>query len=91
MYSNGRWILVAIFLLATMIPLSLPDSWSGIPHSEVSALNANPPLQDATPVVEEIDLSQPGSTDGILWMGMVIAAIVLIPILIRRVTWKSTN
>lgn len=45
------------------------------------------PLQDATPTPAEAPASQAGSTDGIMWMSLVIMAIVLIPILTQKSLW----
>jgi len=44
--------------------------------------------QDLTPVAAEDAGSQAGSTDGIVWMGIVIAAIVLLPIVAHRAMWN---
>jgi hypothetical protein len=45
--------------------------------------------QEITPTPEEPDRSVPGSTDGIVWMGVAIAAIVLLPLLTHRTLWRN--
>jgi hypothetical protein len=45
--------------------------------------------QQITPTPEEPDRSVPGSTDGIMWMGVAIAAIVLLPLLAHRGLWRN--
>ena len=42
-----------------------------------------------TPTPEQVDRSEVGSTDGIVVMGFVLAAIVLLPILLRRRAWSQ--
>jgi len=44
-----------------------------------------------TPTPEQVDRSEVGSTDGIVVMGFVIAAIVLLPILLRRKAWFQSQ
>jgi len=45
--------------------------------------------QAATPTPIGQAVSHPGSTDGIVWLGFVIVAIVLLPILLRRIFWTK--
>jgi hypothetical protein len=69
-----------IALVTAVSSLAMPaNSEPGIVH--------NP--QDVTPTPEEPDLSVPGSTDGIMWMGVAIAAIVLLPLLTHRRLWRN--
>ena len=42
-----------------------------------------------TPTPEAVDRSEVGSTDGIVVMGFVIVAIVILPILLRRKAWSQ--
>jgi len=42
-----------------------------------------------TPTPQPKDLSKIGSTDGIVAMGIIIALIIVIPILLRRKSWKQ--
>lgn len=46
-------------------------------------------LLQTTATPEPVDLSVVGSTDGIAVMGFVIAAIVVLPILMRRSAWND--
>ena len=45
----------------------------------------------STPLPQEQDLSEIGSTDGIVLMGLLIALIVIIPILVRRESWMESR
>jgi len=44
----------------------------------------------ATPTPQPKDQSKVGSTDGIVAMGFFIAFIIIIPILLRRKSWKQS-
>jgi FtsH-binding integral membrane protein len=45
----------------------------------------------STPLPQDQDLSEIGSTDGIVLMGLLIALIVIIPILVRRESWMESR
>ncbi len=45
--------------------------------------------QAATPTPAAQAVSHAGSTNGIVWLGLVIVAIVLLPILLRRSLWTK--
>lgn len=56
------------------------------------AIHGASPIQDVqelTPTPVEAPVSEAGSTDGIVWMGFVITAIVLIPLLATRAVWQK--
>jgi amino acid transporter len=82
---------IAIFLavVALTIAFALVTSISSL------ALPARPPadtigdLPDTTPTPAEAPLSTAGSTDGIVWMGVVIAVIVVLPLLATRALWHT--
>ena len=71
---------MGIALVTTISSMAMPAAqqanFSGLP-------------QDITPTPAETDLSQAGSTDGIVWMGIAIAAIILLPVLANGVTWQK--
>ncbi len=78
-------LLVVIALAVAVVVLS---SMAASPATQsVSGPIAVAPLQDATPTPTEAPASQAGSTDGIMWMSLVIMAIVLLPILTRKSLW----
>ena len=60
---------------------------SGLESSTRAAISLQ---TTATPAVEE-DLSEIGSTDGIVIMGGVIALIVLLPIFLKRKSWMQAK
>lgn len=79
-------ILVISIVVFAML-LVLVTSASSLARSA----GANPPnaprSQEITPTPTDADASVPGSTDGIMWMGVVIALIVLVPMLTSRALW----
>jgi hypothetical protein len=76
-------LLIALFGAAVTFTTKI--SGSGYPSAAVLFLQTTP-----TPTPEE-DHSVVGSTDGIVVMGGVITAIILIPILAKRKSWMPTN
>jgi hypothetical protein len=54
-----------------------------------SSLGAAALSQAATPTPTAQAVSHAGSTDGIVWLGFVIVAILLLPILLRRDIWTK--
>jgi hypothetical protein len=82
-------VILTILALATVIALVTSVSSLAMPAESERAIVHNP--QGVTPTPEETDLSVPGSTDGIMWMGVAIAAIVLLPLLAHRRLWRSSS
>ena len=80
-------VILTILALATVIALVTSVSSLAMRANSNPAIVHNP--QVLTPTPEEADLSVPGSTDGIMWMGVVIATIVLLPLLARRTLWRN--
>jgi hypothetical protein len=80
-------IILTIFALATGIALVTSVSSLAMRANTEPAIVHNP--QEITPTPEEVDLSVPGSTDGIMWMGVAIAVIVLLPLLTHRTLWRN--
>jgi hypothetical protein len=72
-------VLAALLILVTSI------------SSVAGSTPPNPPRslaqQQLTPTPSESDGSVAGSTDGIVWMGILIALIVLAPMLASRALW----
>ncbi len=79
-----------LLLLAGVILLTLMSSSSG------SALHQSPDVAPAsrlaapTPTPVDTGTSVPGSTDGIMWMGVIIALVILLPILFSKSTWTRS-
>jgi len=76
------------FGLFALISFSLLFAYKPAHNNQVNA-NSNtgitiPILQDGTPTPEVEDQSVIGSTDGILMMGIIITAIAIIPLVIRK-------
>ncbi|MFH1183409.1 MAG: hypothetical protein V1755_00005 [Chloroflexota bacterium] len=69
---------IAFALVTSISSLALPASLDASTIGE---------LQDVTPTPSEESLSTAGSTDGIVWMGVVIAVIVVLPLLATRALW----
>jgi hypothetical protein len=76
-------MLVAAASMALLSPVS-GSALHSATYQPASAVRA------ATPTAVPTDVSTVGSTDGIMWMGIVIAAIVIVPLLIRRSTWRRS-
>ncbi len=47
-------------------------------------------LAPLTPTPVSTGTSVPGSTDGIMWMGAIIALIILLPIIFSKSTWTKS-
>jgi hypothetical protein len=84
-----RIVLVAILGLAVAALASL-NSVSGIAAAGRLGPEREAHLQNLTPTPAEMGKSQPGSTDGIVSMGIVITVIVILPIVLRKATWTSS-
>lgn len=71
--------LVILFILVTSI------SSLAISANQQPAAAGNPQVLTPTPTAE--DGSVAGSTDGIVWMGITITLIVILPIIAHRAMW----
>jgi hypothetical protein len=78
-------VFVAVVTFTTL--LVLVTSVSSLARSSLSDQPDVVRSQQITPTPTDPDASVAGSTDGIMWMGIVIALIVLIPMLTSRVLW----
>jgi len=76
-----------IFALLMLFALVTSFSSLALRANQGAGIVHNP--QQITPTPEDTERSVPGSTDGIIWMGIVIAAIVLLPLLTRRALWRN--
>ena len=76
----GLGIVLALFSAAL--------TYSAPPAMEGDFATAGFFLQPTT-TPEPQDLSEIGSTDGIIIMGLIIALIIIIPILVRRKSWME--
>lgn len=54
----------------------------------IPALRAGP-TQIPTPTPTGAGISHPGSTDGIMLMGIIIVIIILLPLVFRRAIWSK--
>jgi hypothetical protein len=72
----GTAILIVILLAAVLAVMAF--------HQPVAAANASTPPIQATVQPGDTDLSEVGSTDGIVIMGFVIVAIISIPLMFRK-------
>ena len=79
----GLGITLALFSAA--VTYAVPPVLEG--DLGAAALFVLQPTSTPTPQ----DLSEIGSTDGIVTMGFVIALIVIVPILLRRESWLETR
>jgi hypothetical protein len=79
----GLGITLALFSAA--LTYAVPPAGQG--DFSVAAFFVQQPT--STPMPQ--DLSEIGSTDGIVTMGILIALIVIVPILLRRRSWMETR
>lgn len=80
--TTGLGLVLALFSAALVD--SAPPAIQG--NLAAAALFLQP-----TTTPQPQDLSEIGSTDGIIAMGFVIALIIIIPILLRRKSWLETR
>jgi hypothetical protein len=84
--SQTRLVLFGTLIALTVavaLTVSAPSgSFGNASHAAASAA-----LQETTPTPTQTPASEAGSTDGIMWMGVAIIVIILLPILTRRATW----
>lgn len=81
----GAGIILALAITATNTIASRADVAAG--SVSQGGLAAQYQIPTPTPTGEAI--SHPGSTDGIMLMGIIIVIIVLLPIIFRRGTWTK--
>lgn len=79
-------ITVGLGLVLALFSAAL--SYSASPSTPANPGSADTILQ-ATMTAQPGDVSEVGSTDGVLVMGFVIALIILIPILLQRKSWME--
>jgi hypothetical protein len=78
---------IALMMVSLAIAIALVSSFSSFAQpAGVGSQSAAVP-QQITPT--PTDASVAGSTDSIMWMGLLIVAIVLLPILLNRATWRK--
>ncbi|MDQ2691339.1 MAG: hypothetical protein M3Y68_04845 [Chloroflexota bacterium] len=79
-------ITVGLGLVLALFSAAL--SYSASPSTPANPGSSDTILQ-ATMTAQPGDVSEVGSTDGVLVMGFVIALIIIIPILLRRSSWME--
>jgi hypothetical protein len=82
----GLGLVLALFSAALTYSSSTPPTLEGNVSATAIFLPSTP---TTTPQPE--DLSEIGSTDGIITMGIIISLIIIIPILLRRKSWMETQ
>jgi hypothetical protein len=80
----GLGLVLALFSAA--ITYSAPPAMQG--NSGAAAFFAQP---TTTPVPKVKDVSEIGSTDGIIVMGFIIVIIIILPILLQRKSWMEPH
>jgi len=76
---------ITLALFSAVLTYAVPPAVAG--NLGATALFVLQPTSTPTPQ----DLSEIGSTDGIVTMGILIALIVIVPILLRRRSWMETR
>jgi hypothetical protein len=80
-------ILLAIVAVTTLFTLVTSISSLAMPDGPQPGFAVDP--QGLTPTPGEAPASETGSTVGIMWMGIVITVIVLLPLLMHRSMWQK--
>jgi hypothetical protein len=87
-------ITIGLGLVLALFSAALTYSSSGSPAVQ-GTVSATAVLLQATPTPtttpQPEDLSEIGSTDGIIAMGIIISMIIIIPILLRRKSWMEAQ
>jgi uncharacterized RDD family membrane protein YckC len=84
--KNPRRILLAVLIFAALAVLVLLNSCSGLAVGGPTPLATVSHVHALTPTAEPQEGSTAGSTDGIMWMGVAIVAIILVPVVLRLIT-----
>jgi hypothetical protein len=82
--SFGLAILVGIVLLVLAMTGAATSSGIGVRAGHTAA----GPQQEVTPTPSETPTSVAGSTDSIMWMGLAIVLIALLPLVTRPSFWR---
>ncbi len=90
---SKKQITVLIFAMGIILALAAAVTNTIVSRADVladSVSQAGPAAQyQITPTPTPEGISHPGSTDGIMLMGIIIVIIVLLPIVLRRDTWTK--
>jgi hypothetical protein len=80
---------IVLLIISIAIAIALVNSVSSFaqPADVVTPAAGNP--QQITETPTDADSSVAGSTEAIMWMGLVIASIILLPLLFNRATWRN--
>lgn len=89
MYRKHSGILYPVLMIGMGVVLAFGSAAFDAGFRLDSNLGAAAPYQAATPTPIAQAVSHAGSTDGIVWLGFIIVAIVLLPILLRRGIWTK--
>lgn len=73
-------------LFSAALTYSAPPAMGGAFGDGAAAL-----FLQSTATPQPKDMSEIGSTDGIVFMGILIALIVIVPILLQRKSWMETH
>ncbi len=87
MLKKRLHILRSVIILAIGLLMALISAAFGsiAPRADLEAAAV---YQAASPTpTAQVTTSTVGSTDGIVWLGVIIMVIILLPILLRRETW----
>jgi len=95
MNKNHLRILYVILIIGTGVAIALISAGtrirddSNLSPSLNTDLRAAAVYQAVSPTPAAQDASEAGSTDSIMLMGVIIVVIVILPILLRKSTWKK--
>jgi len=81
-------LVIGISLILALFSAALTHTIQPTGHGNLSAAAF---FLQPTTTPEPVDVSEVGSTDGIVIMGFLIALIVIVPILLRRKAWIQSQ
>ena len=85
--TSARFALAAL-LAVVLLTHVMTSARAAMDVGGIMGATAVGPQQDLTPTPAETPTSVAGSTDSIMWMGLVIVLIALLPLLTRRSFWR---
>ena len=88
MRGSKTSVIIFLSLVALAVAFALVTSISTLAMTSAPVAERALGPQDITPTPAESDASQAGSTDAIVWMGILITTIIALPLISNRLFWK---
>jgi hypothetical protein len=89
MHKTRVQFVLALALMAAALASALLNTASSVAFGD-SRNAVGTATQVAKPTPEETPVSQAGSTDAIVWVGLAIVAIILVPLAFTKTVWRRS-